>query len=75
LVENESIELDVDCCFAKLMDWRLMMMDIDGVVVKVLKIGGGMWKKEAVVVVIGGENWLGVREKVVRVVEVVVRGG
>jgi hypothetical protein len=23
------------------MDWRLMMMDIDGVVMKVLKIGGG----------------------------------
>jgi hypothetical protein len=24
------------------MDWRLMMMDIDGMVMKVLEIGGGM---------------------------------
>jgi hypothetical protein len=24
------------------MDWRLMMMDIDGMMMKVLKIGGGM---------------------------------
>jgi hypothetical protein len=38
------------------MDWRLMMMDIDGVVMKVLKIGGGMVVYGGGVVVMNDEE-------------------